>query len=58
MDDRKLAALIRKNQAKAQKLAKVRDGRQFDATLNTKPETDARDLEREKLFKELKRRDF
>ena len=56
MDDKQLQKLVKKNAAKAAKLSKARDGRQFDKTL-PKPPEDA-DIERTKFFKEMKRREF
>jgi hypothetical protein len=56
MDEKQLAKLVRQNAAKAAKLAKARDGRQFDKTL-PKPPEDA-DIERSKFFKEMKKREF
>ena len=53
-DDRKLAALAKKNAAKvAQSKTKVR--RQYDPTL--RQETDE-DQERQRFFKEMKKREF
>ncbi len=58
MNEKQLAKLIKQNQAKAAaKAAKPRPGKAFDPTLVTKEEDDA-DLERQQLFKELKRREF
>ena len=57
MDDKQLAKLIRKNAAKAEKLAKGRDGRKFDNTLPPPQDEDA-DVERTAFFKEMKRREF
>jgi len=57
MDEKQLQKLIRKNAAKAEKLAKARDGRKFDKTLPP-PEDDAVDVERTAFFKEMKRREF
>ncbi|MEJ2236685.1 MAG: hypothetical protein P8X82_00175 [Gemmatimonadales bacterium] len=53
-DDDKIAALARKNAAKATE-AKKKKRRQYDDTL--RPETEE-DLEAQKLFSELKKRDF
>src|SRR5207302_10370580 len=53
-DDEKLAALVRKNAAKAAK-PKAKRRRTYDATLQ--PETDA-DTERRDFFSEMKKRDF
>jgi len=57
MDEKQLQKLIRKNAAKAEKLAKARDGRKFDKTLPPAQEEDA-DIERSQFFKEMKRREF
>jgi hypothetical protein len=57
MDEKQLQKLIRKNAAKAAKLAKARDGRQFDKTLPP-PRDDEQDIERSAFFKEMKRREF
>ncbi len=53
-DDQKMAALAKKNAAKAAK-AKPNRRRQYDSTLP--PETDE-DLERRDFFSEMKKRDF
>ena len=61
MDDKKLAKLIRQNAAKAEKAAKARRGRAYDPTLAATrgPEAEAElDLERQRMFKEMKRREF
>ena len=57
MDEKQLQKLIRKNAAKAAKLAKARDGRQFDKTLPPAQDEDA-DVERTHFFKEMKKREF
>lgn len=57
MDERQLQKLIRQNAAKAAKLAKARDGRQFDKTLPKRGDDDE-DIERERFFKEMRRREF
>lgn len=57
MDEKQLQKLIRKNAAKAAKLAKARDGRQFDKTL-PKPQDEDADIERTQFFKEMKKREF
>ena len=54
-DDQKLAALIKKNAAKAAK-AKRKVQRQYDKTLP--PETTDDDLERRDFFSEMKKREF
>ena len=56
MDDKQLQKLVRQNAAKAEKLAKARDGRKFDKTLPAAPEDS--DIERDKFFKEMKKREF
>lgn len=56
MDDKQLQKLVRQNAAKAKKLAKARDGRKYDKTLPVAPEDD--DIEREKFFDEMKKREF
>lgn len=59
MNDKQLAKLIRKNQEKAvAKDSKARVVRAFDPTLVTKEPDDAAELERQQMFKELKRREF
>ena len=57
MDDKQLEKLIRKNAARAEKLAKGRDGRKFDNTLPPAQDED-QDIERSACFKEMKRREF
>lgn len=53
-DEKKLAALVRKNAAKAAK-PKAKRRRQYDATLP--PETDE-DSERRDFFSQMKKREF
>ncbi|MBI4542989.1 MAG: hypothetical protein HY705_08165 [Gemmatimonadetes bacterium] len=53
-DEKKLAALVKKNAAKAAK-ARPKARRKYDATLP--PEAD-RDLESRAFFSEMKQRDF
>jgi hypothetical protein len=55
MDEKQLAKLIRKNQAKAS--APKVNRRVYDATLPP-PKDDDTDIEREQFFKEMKRREF
>lgn len=57
MDEKQLQKLIKRNAAKAAKLAKARDGRQFDRTLPP-PTNEDSDIERDQFFKEMKRREF
>lgn len=57
MDEKQLQKLIRKNAAKAAKLAKARDGRKFDKTLPPPSDEDS-DIERTHFFKEMKKREF
>ncbi len=54
-DEQKLAALVRKNAAKAAK-GKRTVQRRYDPTLP--PETTEDDLERRDFFSEMKKRDF
>jgi hypothetical protein len=54
-EERKLAALIKKNVAKVAK-AKRKVQRKYDPTLP--PETTDDDLERRDFFSEMKKRDF
>ncbi len=59
MNEKQLAKLIKQNQAKAEaKASKPRPGKAFDPTLVTKEQETDTDLERQQLFKELKRREF
>jgi len=62
VDAKQIAKLIRKNAAKAEKLAKARQGKAYDATLDAtrpeEPETDDAAVERQHFFKEMKRREF
>jgi hypothetical protein len=62
VDDKQLAKLIRKNAAKAAKVAKGRQGRAYDPTLTatrgTDQPTDDANVERDLFFKEMKRREF
>ena len=57
MDAKQLAKLVRQNAAKAEKLAKARQGRRYDTTLPPAPEDDS-DIERQHFFKEMKKREF
>ena len=58
MDDKQLAALVRKNMAKASR-PKTDVRKKYDATLDATqtPETDA-DLDRKDFFSEMKKREF
>ena len=59
MNEKQLAKLIKQNQQKAvAKSAKARQIKSFDPTLVTKQEDDDANIERQQLFKELKRREF
>jgi len=55
-DERKLAALVKKNAAKAAK-AKRKPGRKYDKTLTSDDSTDE-DLDRRDFFSEMKKREF
>jgi hypothetical protein len=57
MDEKQLAKLVRENAAKAAKLAQARKGRAYDPTLRPSDDDDEA-VERERFFKEMKRRDF
>jgi hypothetical protein len=54
-EEQKLAALVKKNAAKAAK-AKRKVQRRYDATLP--PETTDEDLERRDFFSDMKKREF
>ena len=59
MNDKQLQKLIRQNAAKAEKKSQARKGRTFDPTLDaTQGTDDENDLERQRMFKEMKRREF
>jgi hypothetical protein len=63
MDPRKLAALARKNAAKAGSGSSVpkRFGKKYDATLKDEPQDEASlkaQQESERFFAEMKKRDF
>jgi hypothetical protein len=58
MDEKQLAKLVRQNAAKAAELAKARKGRAYDPTLPPTDEDEDAAIERERFFKEMKRRDF
>jgi hypothetical protein len=58
MNEKQLAKLIKKNGAKAeQNLAKKNTVRAFDPTL-AKRDVEDKDVEREQMFKDMKRREF
>lgn len=58
MDDRKLAALARKNAAKSEK-AQQKARQTYDSTLDvTRPVPSADDSETLKIFNEMKKREF
>lgn len=57
-DEAKLAKLIRKNMAKAEKKAEVKNKRrQYDSTLRPESEDD-NDPDRKTFFSDMKRREF
>ena len=58
MDEKQLAKLVRKNAAMAEKLAKARKGRAYDPTLPPTNEEEDVSIERDRFFKEMKRREF
>jgi hypothetical protein len=58
MDEKQLAKLVRKNAALAEKLAKARKGRAYDRTLPPTNEEEDVSAERQRFFKEMKRREF
>ncbi len=58
MDEKQLAKLVRKNAAMAEKLAKARKGRAYDPTLPPTDEEEDVAIERDRFFKEMKRREF
>lgn len=58
LSDKQIAALARKNAAKAQQLSKKRQ-QSFDATLDaTRPPGEDDTGETQRLFDEMKKRDF
>ena len=58
MDDKKLAALARKNAAKSEK-AQKKQRQTYDSTLDvTRPATSADESETLKIFNEMKKREF
>ncbi|MCU0634109.1 MAG: hypothetical protein MUE41_04470 [Gemmatimonadaceae bacterium] len=58
MKDNQLAKLLKQTQQKAEKSINKRPSKSYDPTLVTKKVVEDADIEREKLFKELKRREF
>jgi hypothetical protein len=58
MDEKQLAKLVRENAAKAEKLAKARKGRAYDRTLPATDDDEDVAIERQRFFKEMKRREF
>jgi hypothetical protein len=58
MDEKQLAKLIRQNVASAEKLAKARKGRAYDPTLPPTNDDEDDAVERQRFFKEMKRREF
>ena len=57
MNEKQLAALIRKNAAKAARPSRLRPAKAYDATLPPREADDA-DVERDRMFKEMKKREF
>jgi hypothetical protein len=58
MDEKQLAKLVRQNAARAAKLAQARKGRAYDPTLRPTDEEEDVAIERDRFFKEMKRREF
>ena len=58
MDPRKLAALARKNAAKAAEAQEKARKRQFDDTLPPESDDHKGDAERRRFFKEMREREF
>ena len=58
MDEKQLAKLVRQNAARAAELAKARKGRAYDPTLPPTDDNEDDAIERDRFFKEMKRRDF
>ncbi|MCU0634082.1 MAG: hypothetical protein MUE41_04330 [Gemmatimonadaceae bacterium] len=56
--DNQLAKLLKQTQQKAEKAINKRPSKTYDPTLVTKKDTEDADIDRQKLFKELKRREF
>jgi hypothetical protein len=57
MDDKQLAKLIKKTTQKAARPSKAKPDKTYDPTLATRNEDDD-DIDRERMFKEMKRREF
>ena len=58
MDEKQLAKLVRQNAAKAAQVAKARKGRAYDPTLPPTDDEEDAAIERDRFFKEMKRREF
>jgi hypothetical protein len=58
MDEKQLAKLVRQNAARAEKVAKARKGRAYDPTLPPTDHDEDLAIERDRFFKEMKRREF
>ncbi len=58
MDEKQLAKLVRQNAAKVAELAKARKGRAYDRTLPPTEDDEDAAIERDRFFKEMKRREF
>lgn len=58
MKDNQMAKLLKQTQQKAEKAISKKPSKNYDPTLVTKKVVEDEDIEREKLFKELKRREF
>jgi hypothetical protein len=58
MDEKQLAKLVRQNAAKAAQVAKARKGRAYDPTLPPTDDDEDVAVERQRFFKEMKRREF
>jgi hypothetical protein len=58
MDDKQLAKLVRENAARAAKVAEARKGRAYDPTLRPTDDEEDVAIERQRFFKEMKRREF
>ncbi|MDQ6926491.1 MAG: hypothetical protein M3154_09680 [Candidatus Eremiobacteraeota bacterium] len=63
MNDKQFAKLMKQTQQKAEQAAKARKPKGFDPTLDATrsagdPHTDDTGVEREQMFKEMRRREF